>query len=96
MNFFTFIRYFNFGLALIATFIWILWYMKYREPIAIAAITWLAHVAIFLGVLLFISPFLEMELHQFFNDWSTALRLHGIILLIASAFIFRGNDRNGN
>lgn len=85
MSIFTTFKIINVTLALIGIFAWLLYYCRYKEPVAIAPVTWLLNLLFYNVFLVFMSH--TAEVMNLANVWSSGLRTHAAILLIAAVLI---------
>lgn len=90
-------RFFIIGLSIFGMLIWIIYYYKYKQPMAKAAIIWLANLVGF-NIFRFVSVgnilenhhvTLHPEISKIVDTWSITLHLHAVVVLIAAYYIFR-------
>lgn len=85
------IRWINFIFSLVAIGGWIYFYRRFREPAAIAPLTWLVNLSLYLSFRLFSLGFDSAVRNTYFlNLWSSLLQTHGILLLAIGVFIAIG------
>jgi hypothetical protein len=66
---------------------WSYFYRKFREPAAIAPLTWLVNILAFYLYRFYTLSNLAQGNLNLLNLWSSILHLHGVILLLFGAFI---------
>lgn len=76
------------GISIFGMVIWTIYYLKYKEPGAIAPITWLLNLVAFTFYRFIITDG-AIEHTRVTDTWSILLHLHALALLIAAYYIFR-------
>lgn len=84
---YTILRYITISMAAIGIWLWAVYYIKYREPVFIAPITWLINCIAFSVFKLIVGSNLDYYLSV--SIWSNVLQIHAIVLLITAVLIFR-------
>lgn len=83
-------RLITIGFAFIALGVWLYFYYHYREPAAFVPITWLINVILFSYFKFYVGP--DLKYYSASVTWSSVVLIHGIILLIAAAYIFKDEN----
>lgn len=81
------IRIINLILVIIAIIQWSYFHRKFREPAAIAPLTWLINLLAFYVYRFYYINNISKASGELLNLWSSILFTHGLILLIFGAWI---------
>ena len=88
------IRGITLAITLFAVFEYVRYYIKRREPIVIAPLSWLIMV---LGYTIFKwCVGADLDYYTASVIWSNTLLIQGVIITLAALIIFRGLPKNGH